>query len=81
MNPHIFKHGHKEPWHTPVYVAQCQTAKIAAIMTGLHVDAMPGSWMEKPPYCLRIVRQYRTQNQQLFRDAVARETRDLRRAA
>jgi hypothetical protein len=71
-----------EPWRTPVFEAQCITARIARDIAGKGSNVLVSSDIMQaclqPPYCLRILRPYRTPEMQEFRDSVARETRARR---
>ena len=68
-----------EPWHTPLYLAQCFTFRIATSLAGDFRDV--STWEERlaPPFCLRLRRAYRGPTAQAFRDTVAREARRARK--
>lgn len=66
---------HREPWHSPAYLAGCFTWRVACDITGDHRNATPGADMEKPPHCLRLLPPYRGESTQAFRDTVAKEAR------
>ena len=68
-----------EPWHTPLYLAQVFTYRIAKDLTGDFRDVTRWGEHAKPPHCLRLRRAYRTPDVQAFRDTVAREARKRRR--
>jgi len=55
-----------------VYNTQCKTSKIAQYLAGVHGNLSSINDILKPPYCLRIVKEYRTLEAQNFRDQVAR---------
>lgn len=61
-----------------VYSAQCKTFSLAGKMAGQYADAVPYEMHIHPPYCLRILRPYRTAEMQDFRDAVAAEMKRQR---
>lgn len=63
-----------------VYRAQCRAWKVAQELTGQFADAVPGSLAERPPYCLHLLRPYRTASVCAFRKAVADELRRRRGA-
>jgi len=63
-----------------VYKAQCATFSVACSITGDTRTITKGSDYLKPPFCLRIVRQYRTPEMQQFRDLVARTIKEQRAA-
>lgn len=71
-----------EPWRNPVYEAQCLTGKIAQDIAKDHRSVLVShdilAASRKPPFCLRIVRAYRTPEIQAFRDSVANEARRRR---
>lgn len=54
-----------------VYKAQCKTSKIARELAGNFSNVSSINDSLKPPYCLRVVKQYRTAEMQHFRDNVA----------
>ena len=55
-----------------VYKAQCKTSKIAReMLAGNFSDVSSINDSLKPPYCLRVVKEYRTVEMQQFRDNVA----------
>ena len=56
-----------------VYSAQCKTFSLARKMAGQYADAVPYELHILPPFCLRILRPYRSKQMQDFRDAVAAE--------
>lgn len=64
-----------------LYKAQCKTFLIAKKLTGLlgNVSAIDASF--NPPFCLRVVKEYRTTAMQGFRDNVAKIARHERVAA
>ena len=63
-----------EPWKTPTYNAQCITARIASLIaeSNPHANVTLITAALKPPYCLRVVPAYRTDEMQIFRNKVAR---------
>lgn len=63
--------------NTSTYNAQCETFKIAQQLANNmnNVSSFDGAF--KPPFCLRVVKKYRTQAMQDFRDAVAKIARTL----
>lgn len=63
---------------TAVYKAQCKTSAIAREITNNHYDAAPMESFFKPPFCLRILKPYRTQEMQDFRDKVAAQIKATR---
>jgi len=63
-----------------VYNAQCFTAAIATELAGDYRNITGIAECIKPPFCLRIVKPYRTQEMQQFRDEVAFEARLQRNA-
>jgi len=68
-------HGPTHERTSAVYWAQCQTFALARRLTGNAANVTHGSQAENPPFCLRIVRTYRTPAHQAFRDEVARQMR------
>lgn len=54
-----------------VYKAQCKTFLIAQKLAGQFNNASSINDSLKPPFCLRVVKQYRTVEMQQFRDYVA----------
>lgn len=70
-----------EPWHTPLYLAQVFTYRIAARITGNGRNVSTMEETHQPPFCLRLRPAYRTPAVQAFRDTVAREARETRRTA
>ena len=68
-----------EPWHTPLYLAQVFTYRLAASMTGDFRNVSTGEDAHRPPFCLRLRSAYRTPAEQEFRDTVARAARQSRR--
>ncbi len=65
-------------YKTPTYNAQCVTARIAAEISGRSFSVCHTDDALRIPFCLRIVREYRTPSIQSFRDAVAAECRSRR---
>jgi hypothetical protein len=65
--------------HTSTYKAQCKTFTIAKELAGTisNVSSFNGAF--KPPYCLRIVKKYRTPVMQQFRNDVAKMARSTRK--
>lgn len=70
---------------TPVFVAQCWTARIANAIAQDQRDATGFSGegglidlCQQAPFCLRVVRERRTPQMQAFRDCVARVARVMR---
>ena len=61
-----------------VYITQCKTSKVAHAITGnmSNVSTFDGAF--KPPFCLRVVKAYRTKDMQDFRDKVAQTVRKQR---
>lgn len=68
-----------EPWHTPLYLAQVFTFRIAQRITGNDSHVSRDGEHMRPPFCLRLRRAYRTREAQMFRDTVAREARSARK--
>ena len=58
-----------------VYKAQCKTSKIAQKLAGQFNNVSSINDSLKPPYCLRVVKEYRTIAMQQFRDTVAQYTK------
>ena len=56
-----------------VYKAQCKTSKIARELAGNFSNVSSINDSLKPPYCLRVVKEYRTVEMQQFRDNVAQQ--------
>jgi hypothetical protein len=54
-----------------VYKAQCKTSKIARELAGNFSNVSSINDSLKPPYCLRVIKEYRTVEMQQFRDSVA----------
>ena len=54
-----------------VYKVQCKTFKIAQKLAGQFNNVSSINDILKPPYCLRVVKKYRTIETQQFRDTVA----------
>ena len=54
-----------------VYKAQCKTFLIARELAGKFSNVSSINDSLKPPYCLRVIKEYRTAAMQQFRDAVA----------
>ena len=63
-----------------IYEVQCYTSEVARNMTGDHrqVTSTREAFTQQPPFCLRVVKPYRTANTQAFRDKVAQEVRNIR---
>ena len=89
IDRYVNAHGYRplKDWETPVYMAQCKTGAIAGDIARDHrsavrFDGMSGlmAMMQRPPFCLRILREHRTAATQAFRDSVAREMRRVRNA-
>jgi len=57
---------------TSVYKAQCKTWIIAQKLAGVTGNVSSINDSLKPPYCLRVVKEYRTAAIQQFRDDVAK---------
>ena len=58
-----------------VYKAQCRTFEVAQMLANDH--RMVTTELDahlKPPFCLRVLREYRTEEMQKFRDLVAATT-------
>jgi len=55
-----------------VYKAQCKTWLIAQKLAGVTGNVSSINDGLKPPYCLRVVKEYRTAEMQEFRDDVAK---------
>ena len=55
-----------------VYKTQCKTFKIAQKLAGQFNNISSINDSLKPPYCLRVVKEYRTIEMQQFRDTVAK---------
>lgn len=70
-----------EPWHTPAYLAQVYTFRIALEITGTKWNVSRENETYCPPFSLRLRRAYRTPETQAFRDTVARIARETRRPA
>jgi hypothetical protein len=56
---------------TSVYKAQCKTFKIAQELASVSSNVSSINDCLKPPWCLRVVKEYRTIEMQQFRDTVA----------
>ena len=56
-----------------IYKAQCKTFKVARELAGKFSNVSSINDSLKPPYCLRIVKDYRTIEIQQFRDNVAQQ--------
>ena len=56
-----------------VYKSQCKTFKIAQKLAGQFNNTSSINDILKPPYCLRVVKEYRTVAIQQFRDNVAQQ--------
>lgn len=56
-----------------VYKVHCKTFKIAQELAGQFNNVSPFNDHVKPPYCLRVVKKYRTTTMQQFRDSVAQQ--------
>jgi len=54
-----------------VYKAQCKTSKIARELAGNFSNVSSINDSLKPPYCLRVVKEYRSIEIQQLRDSVA----------
>ena len=67
-----------EPWHTPVYLAQVFTFRIAASLAGDFRNVTEWGEHRKPPFCLRLRPAYRTAAVRAFRNTVARAARQAR---
>lgn len=70
---------HVEPWHAPLYLAQCFTFRLARAITGTTHNVTTGEEAHAPPFCLRLRPAYRTPAVQAFRDTVAAHARKARR--
>jgi hypothetical protein len=55
-----------------VYKTQCKTFKIAQYLAGVTGNVSSINDSLKPPYCLRVVKEYRNIDVQNFRDQLAR---------
>lgn len=71
---------YKEPWETPVWNAQVKTANIANRLAGDFRSVAEWEAHTRPPFCLRILKEYRTPEMQAFRDKVAQTARAERKA-
>ena len=60
---------------TATYKAMCVTTRIAREISGVRGDVCTYSALFDSPYCLRIVRAYRTPAVQAYRDRIAFEIR------
>lgn len=58
-----------------VYKTQCKTFLIAQELAGQFNNMSSINDSLKPPYCLRVVKEYRTAAMQHFRDSVAKIAR------
>jgi len=56
-----------------VYKIQCKTSKIARELANKFSNVSSINDSLKPPYCLRVVKEYRTAAMQQFRDNVAQQ--------
>lgn len=56
-----------------VYKAQCKTSKVAQELAGNFSNVSSINDSLKPPYCLRVLKEYRTIEMQQFRDNVAQQ--------
>ena len=61
-----------------VYKTQCKTYAIACDVTKNYFNATSIESSFKPPFCLRIVKQYRTKEMQAFRDKIACDVKLIR---
>lgn len=61
-----------------LFNAQCKTFAIAKELAGIYNNVAHINSSLKPPFCLRVVKQYRTPAMQAFRNEVAREMRKER---
>ena len=59
-----------------VYKVHCKTFKIAQELAGQFNNVSSINDRLKPPYCLRVVKKYRTTTMQQFRDAVAKTIKE-----
>lgn len=62
-----------------LYKVQCKTYAIAMELTKNHSDVSSIEGAFKPPFCLRVVRAYRTKAIQDFRDKVAAQAKLMRK--
>ena len=70
-----------EPWHTPAYLAQVFTYRLAAGLAGDFRNVSAYEERHNPPFCLRLRPAYRTPAVQAFRDTVARKAWQARHTA
>ncbi len=63
--------------NSPVYNAQVASFSVAKALAGTsaNISTMDAITAQKPPYCLRIVKEYRLESTQLFRNLVAQRIR------
>jgi hypothetical protein len=61
-----------------VYKTQCKTFTVARKLAGNFSDVSSFDGAFKPPFCLRIVRAYRTKDVQEFRNKVSQAVREAR---
>jgi hypothetical protein len=66
---------HREPWHSPTYLAGCFTWRVACDLSGDHRNVSRGDEIDRPPFCLRLRPAYRSPATRAFRATVAREAR------
>ena len=61
----------RNPWETSVYIAMCKTSRVAHELAKNHANVCTMEALHRPPFCLRILKPYRTPAMQAFRDKVA----------
>jgi len=61
-----------------VYKAQCKSFKLAQELTGITGNTSRGFASFKPPFCLRVLRGYRTTEMVEFRNLVATKLKEQR---
>lgn len=66
---------HREPWHSPAYLAGVFTWRVACEIAGDFRNAIRGEEIARPPHCLRLRPAYRTPEIIAFRARVAGEAR------
>lgn len=71
-----------EQWENrPVFRVGRITWTVAQRLAGRSGDCCPTSEIYSPPWCLRVLREYRTPSMKAFRDRVAAELRQMRRVS
>ena len=55
-----------------LYIAQCKTYELAKDIANNYRNCSKGDEIFNPPFCLRLLKHYRTERVQMFRDRVAK---------